>query len=80
MINNEGMLQNYGSDIMKKSLFQALVFSISTDLEITKRTFDIKYKISQFLQQDVPYLRFKGKEGNFVVNKREIQDERRVFV
>ena len=73
------MLQNYGSDLMKKSLFTALVFSISADVELKKRTFDIKYKISQFLQQDVPYLRFQGKEGNFVLNKRDIQDERRVF-
>ena len=77
MISDEDVLQNYGSDLMKKSLFQALVFSISTDVELTKRTFDIKYKISQFLQQDVPYLRFKGKEGNFVVNKRDIQDEKK---
>ena len=75
----ESMLQNYGSDLMKKSLFTALVFSISADVELKKRTFDIKYKISQFLQQDVPYLRFQGKEGNFVLNKRDIQDERRVF-
>jgi len=79
MIKEESMLQNYGSDLMKKSLFTALVFSISADVELKKRTFDIKYKISQFLQQDVPYLRFQGKEGNFVLNKRDIQDERRVF-
>ncbi len=79
MINDQMALQNYGSDLMKKTLFQALVFSVSTDIELTKRTFDIKYKISQYLQQDVPYLRFKEKEGNFVVNKRDILDERRVF-
>ena len=48
MINDQMALQNYGSDLMKKTLFQALVFGISTDVELIKRTFDIKYKISQY--------------------------------
>lgn len=79
MINQDSQLQSFGSELMKRPLFQALVFKISTEQELTKRTFDIKYKISQFLQQDIPYLRYQKIEGNFVINKRDIQDEQRVY-